>query len=104
METILADCSSSRAAGFGVTGAIHSTEDYALTRQWAKACARAGFGGIRYLVSHDPRQRLIGTAIFGKAGSADWPIEATTEIPLDLLDDLEQRFGILTVRYKADRL
>jgi hypothetical protein len=103
-ETILADCTSSRAAGFGVTGAIHSTEDYDLTRQWAEAFARTGFGGIRYLVSHDPRQRLIGTAIFGKAGNADWPVEATTEIPLDLLDELERRFGILTVRYRADRL
>lgn len=103
-RTILADCTAARAAGFGMTGAIHSTADYNLTRLWAEAFAHAGFGGIRYLISHDPRQRLIGVALFGTAGTANWPIKFTTEIPNDLLEELERRFGILTVRHRAARL
>lgn len=46
--------------------AIHSTEDYDLTQAWAVALLAAGFEGIRYLVSHDPSQRLVGVAVFGQ--------------------------------------
>lgn len=87
-----------------MTGAIHSTENHGLTRLWAEAFAGAGFDGIRYLASHDPRQRLDGVALFGTTGERDWPVEDTTEIPTDLIEELERCFGILVVRHRAERL
>jgi hypothetical protein len=66
----LADCTAARSRGFGVTGAIHSTPDYATSHAWAAAFANAGFDGVRYRVSHDPSQRLGGYALFGEAGVA----------------------------------
>jgi hypothetical protein len=64
----LADCSHRLARSFGVTAALHSSPDYRVTQDWARAFAAAGFDGIRYLVSHDPAQKLAGVALFGAAG------------------------------------
>jgi hypothetical protein len=91
---LLADCTARSARRFGVTGAIHSTPDYALTRGWAGALRRAGFAGIRYLVSHDPAQRRIGVAVFGSAGAVAWPVVRTAEIEEDLIDAAGREFGI----------
>ena len=38
-----------------------------------------GFAGVRYLIRHDPAQKLLGIALFSNAGvgeSDDWPIVA----------------------------
>ena len=50
----LADCTAEKAAGFGVTAAIHSSENYGQTREWALAFARFDFDGVYYLLGHDP--------------------------------------------------
>lgn len=97
----LADCAASRSRAFGVTGAIHSTPDYRLTQSWAAAFARVGFDGVRYLVSHDPAQRLAGYALFGSAGEpADrdlWPAGESEPIPGSVLRQAKDRFGILVL-------
>ena len=93
----LADCTRSRARAHGVTAAIHSSEDYAMTQRWASAFADAGFGGIRYLVSHDPAQRLVGIGLFGPAGSAKWPAGDPAQLGADLLTTARHRFGMLVL-------
>lgn len=89
----LADCTARGARAFGVTAAIHADPAYDLPGRWAVAFAGAGFDGVRYLVSHDPSARLVGVALFGRAGPAEWPA-ATTPIPIDLCDRTATEFGI----------
>ena len=89
---LLANCTSPRALGFGVIGAIHSTPDYELTQAWAAAFLHAGFGGVRYFVSHDPSQKLVGVALFGSAPLAT--AVRTGPIPPEVISDAERRFGI----------
>lgn len=100
-ELALADCTVGSARAFGVTGAIHSTPDYALTQAWARAFAAAGFAGVRYRVSHDPEQRLVGVALFGPAGApadgALWPPGEPQPIGSELLREARERFGILVL-------
>ena len=75
------------------TAAIHSTEDYAETQRSAGAFARHTYGGVRYLVSHDPSQRLVGVALFGDAGERAWPYEERMILP-SLILAARERFGI----------
>jgi hypothetical protein len=74
----VADCTSGLARRFGVTAAIHASEDYELTQAWATKFFAEGFSGIRYQVSHDPSQRLIGVALFGSVLPND-PSEVDSE-------------------------
>lgn len=91
----LADCTSSRARRFGCTGEIHTTTDYELTQRWAVRFAREGFAGVRYLVRHDPAQRQVGIALFGKTGVArGWRHPSTAPIDDELLAGIAQLFGI----------
>lgn len=96
-DVLLADCTHSRARGFGLTAAIHASPDYSLTQVWAAAFREARHEGIRYLLSHDPSQRLVGVALFGSAGSADWPVVSTAPIGTDLLEAALTRFGLLVL-------
>ena len=91
----LADCASTRARRFGVTAAIHSQPDYALTHAWARALADAGFGGILYRVSHDPSGSELGVALFGAGGEQALPIGNTEAIPDDVLEEARTRYGLL---------
>jgi hypothetical protein len=89
----LADCTAPGAAMFGVTAAIHASEDYVKTQTWAGAFAASGFGGVRYLVSHDPAQRHVGIALFGLAGAAGLPVHRTDPIGPGLISTAERTFG-----------
>ncbi len=91
---VVADCTRAAARAFGITAALHASESYALTQRWARAFAAAGFAGIRYRVSHDPAQRLLGIALFGPRGRASWPVAGTGPIPASLCDEAERRFGL----------
>ena len=91
----VADCTAERARLFGITAEIHSTPQYEETHAWADAFARAGFQGIRYLLRHDPAQRLAGVVLFGPAGSPiDFPDIQGEPIGQEVLDEIERRFGI----------
>jgi hypothetical protein len=65
----LADITSRRALQFGVTASLGANEDYAASHAFAADALASGFDGIRYLVRHDPAQKLYGYAIFGQPGS-----------------------------------
>lgn len=93
-EALLADCAAGRSREFGLTAEIHSAPDYRITQQWAAAFAAAGFDGVRYLLRHDPSQHLAGIALFGRAGSPPWPAPPPEKIGLDLLIEVERRFGL----------
>lgn len=91
----LADCTDARARGFGCTGEIHTTDDYDLTQAWATAFRAAGFGGVRYLVRHDPSQRETGIAIFGDEGEpAGWMTPKASSIPESVITAASRHFGI----------
>lgn len=98
----LADCTSERAAAFGITGQVHASRrnDHGRTRSWAAALARAGFGGVRYFAKHNPAQNSVSVALFGRAGAgppgaaSNLEVHTTEEIGGDLLRELERRFGI----------
>lgn len=94
-ELRLADCTMERARSWGLTAEIHSTPDYRSTQVWADAFARYGFDGIRYLLRHDPSQRLKGVALFGPAGTPPgYPTGVSEPIGPAMLEEVERRFGI----------
>ncbi len=90
----LADLASTRAAALGVTLEIHTTVPYDLPQQWAERLRAEGFDGLRYLLRHDPAGE-DGFALFGPAGAReDWPIDHTSPIGADLLQELESATGL----------
>ena len=93
----LADCAIEEARRFGITLEIGASDDYELCRRWADAFSGAGFAGIRYRLRHDPSGSLLGIALFGAAGEADWAVEASGSIPDDLILEAEERFGVIVV-------
>lgn len=94
---VLADCTNAEARRFGITAAIHSTPDYALTQRWATAFRRDGFDGIVYLISHDPSAVTRGFAIFGFSGGGLLEIEADEQIEEALIVSAQETFGIIVV-------
>lgn len=94
----LADLTSRRALSFGVTASFGADERYDDSQAFAVRAAQAGFDGIRYLVRHDPAQRLYGIALFAPAGAADaddpdWPHRESVPLPEDLVAAAIGRFG-----------
>ena len=88
------DLTAAAAYGFGVTGAISATPDYSVSQAWAWTLRAAGFDGVRYHVSHDPRSDLTGIALFGSAGTASRPPQSSSQgLPAGLLLDAAP-FGI----------
>jgi RES domain-containing protein len=89
----LADLTSRRALQFGVTASLGADRDYAASQAFAVRALDAGFAGVRYLVRHDPAQRLHGVALFGPAETSDAPGTATSgPIPAELADQARARF------------
>ena len=92
----LADLTSRRALGFGITASLGADPDYCASQAFAIDALKAGCGGIRYLARHDPAQKLYGIALFGAAGASQGPIEAhalSGPIPDELVDQARARFG-----------
>jgi hypothetical protein len=90
----LADCTSPRAAAYGVTSELNTTVD-GLTQSWAAALRTAGFDGVRYWARHDPG-RGPAVALFGPAGqSEDHPDAATQPVDPALQADVTRRYGIV---------
>jgi hypothetical protein len=58
-----------------------------------------GVDGVRYLLRHDPAQRLAGVVLFGPAGShPELPVDSGEPIGKDILDEVYRRFGVETDR------
>jgi RES domain len=94
----LADLTSRRALGFGVTASLGADQDYGPSQRFATEALAAGFEGIRYLVRHDPAQKLFGIAIFGEPGTGgDWPAGSDEPLPLALLAEAQRAFGYRVV-------
>lgn len=94
----LADLTSRRALEFGVTASLGASEDYSESQEFAARAAEAGFGGIRYLVRHDPAQKLYGIALFGEpgrpaAGDPLWPAVEDEPISDELIEQARRAFG-----------
>jgi hypothetical protein len=94
----LADLTSRRALAFGVTASLGANEDYGDSQAFAAAAQASGFGGVRYLVRHDPAQQLYGIALFAQAGAPDpndamWPAGEDGPIPVELVDEAGGAFG-----------
>ena len=88
----LADVTSRRALGFGVTASIGADESYGTSQRFAAAAIEAGFDGVRYWVRHDPAQKLYGYALFGPA-DVQWPPGSDQPIPADLIEEATRIFG-----------
>jgi len=93
----LADVCSRRALRFGITAEIGAGGEYDTSQAFACDAARAGFDGIRWWLRHDPRQRLVGIALFGPAGAppeyAALPRPSPRELDEQLLDEAGRKFG-----------
>jgi RES domain-containing protein len=92
----LADLTSRRALQFGVTASLGANEDYAASHEFAARAVEAGFAGIRYVLRHDPAQKLNGIALFGDPADSAGPAQATgadAPIPQALVDEAQARFG-----------
>ena len=98
----LADLTSRRALGFGVTASLGAIEQYDASQAFAADALGAGFAGIRYLVRHDPAQKLYGIALFGEAGELPDNDRAEASIldhpiPDELIAEARRRFGYRVV-------
>jgi hypothetical protein len=94
----LADITSRRALQFGITATLGASEDYTESQAFAADALAAGFDGVRYLVRHDPAQKLFGYALFGPSGSGGLALgeggSASDEpIPDELVEEARRRFG-----------
>jgi RES domain len=94
----LADLTSRRALEFGVTASLGANEEYDASQAFALRAVEAGFAGVRYLVRHDPAQRLYGVALFADAGAPDpadrrWPAGDDRELPGELVAEAGRTFG-----------
>jgi hypothetical protein len=87
----LADLTSGRALAFGVTASLGANEDYGPSQAFAAQAVDAGFDGIRYLVRHDPAQRLYGVALFGS--EQEWPAGDDRDVPGELIAEAKAAFG-----------
>ncbi len=93
-ERRLANTTVRRALAYGCPLTIGASERYERTQQWASALAAAGFDGILYRLSHDPRAQEFGVALFGPEGEPPDPPASTSEpIGPDLIDKARREFG-----------
>jgi len=93
----LADVTSRRALQHEVTASVGAGENDDVSRQFASHALAAGFDGVRYLVRHDPAQKLYGFALFGPAGAPDehdslWPAGTGISIPGALVNEALRGF------------
>jgi hypothetical protein len=94
----LADLTSRRALAFGVTASLGADQDYGASHAFAAGALAAGFDGVRYLVRHDPAQKLYGIALFGEPEAAgERPGGTDDPIPNTLIVEAQGAFGYRVV-------
>ncbi len=103
-EHALADLTSRRAAGSGVTLEVHSLGRYDLTQAWALSLRASGAGGLLYFARHDPSGGDKGhsVALFGPAGERDWNPGEQAAQP-ELISRLRRECGIEVVERPRTR-
>lgn len=94
----LADTTSRKASGFGVTAEIGSIVPYELPQAWAARLRAAAFGGLLYWLRHDP-SRTEGYALFGPRGerkswNKSWEEGQDRPISGELIERLESECSI----------
>lgn len=93
----LADLTSRRASGFGLTLEIHTIVPYDLPRAWAASLRKAGAEGLLFFVRHDPAAGH-GVALFGRQGErTSWRRGRQLRIERSLVERLEKECGISVV-------
>jgi len=101
-DLVVRDLTVARALAAGVTVAITGGSDYGPPQALADALQGAS-DGIRYRVSHDLGAKHIAVAWFGDAGPASGaalaglPAARTTEIPDEVIDEAQRRFGYVVL-------
>ena len=65
----VADFTATASLAAGVTGELSAVPDYGLSQAWAKACASAGFDGLKYAPRFTPGGGEAAYALFGEAGA-----------------------------------
>jgi hypothetical protein len=91
----VANLTSRRAAGFGVTNELATMTPYDVPRAWAAALYEHGYAGIRYRTRFDSGPDARGLALFGDAGERGW--RAQDDGPADapvLVERLQQECNI----------
>lgn len=63
-----ADLLAPSARGYGLTGDLHTHDDYSLTRAWAKRLYDAGFRALLGKVRHDPGLRERSLTLLDRSG------------------------------------
>jgi hypothetical protein len=97
-EFAIADLTSRRVAGYGVTSEIGTLVPYALAQAWAARLYEAGFEGLVYWLRHDP-SRGEGWALFGPAGERkSWRRGRELPISRELIERLWEECGIAVAR------
>lgn len=92
----LADLTSRRALSFGVTASLGADQAYAPSQAFAVRAVEGGFAGVRYLIRHDPAQKLLGIALFGDPGAGEseaWPSGSEAPLSTELVSEAHRRFG-----------
>lgn len=101
-DLVVLDLTVARALAAGVTVAITGGSDYGPPQALADA-VQGSSDAIRYRVSHDLGAKHVGIAWFGDVGPASGanlvalPAASTTEIPDDVIDDAQRRFGYVVL-------
>jgi RES domain-containing protein len=96
---VVADLTDRRALQAGVTASLATSHDYDESNRLADQL-QGRLDGIRWRLRHDPRQELIGVALFGPAGlqaDSDWPPTTSERAPLSLIREAEDNFGYRVV-------
>ncbi|MGH9243829.1 MAG: RES family NAD+ phosphorylase [Acidimicrobiales bacterium] len=93
------------ARAFGLTGEIHSTIDYEITRSWARALLAAGHRAIVAIPRHDVTGKQRSVTLLDRAGDHPpfgwaWRPE-TGPVPPSLVERME-RWGIRVVPIPFD--